>query len=137
MDGVPGTITVRDGVAPPFEEPLPRVATTAPAAAAPPAIARMAMSFAEIPPAAAAAVSALVWFIEALAVRPWCEAFTRISYCPFTLFGRRPRATAWPFESVVMVRLRAPFANVAPAPWLGNKNVTAAPATGFRFSSYT
>jgi hypothetical protein len=39
----------------------------------------MVMSFAERPPAAAAAVTEFVWLMVALAVRPWCEALTRIS----------------------------------------------------------
>ena len=65
------------------------------------------------------------------------DVSVHLSVAPFTLFGRRPRATALPCASVVIVKLCAPLAKVAPAPWFGSRNVTAAPATGRRFSSST
>ena len=81
-------------------------------------------------PPAAAAPTALVWVITALAFRFPSLAETRICIFPATLFGVMPRIAARPVASVVTVMLWLPFAKTPLGPRSARKNVTATPATG-------
>lgn len=87
----PSFLTIR-GPLPPF-----RLATSAPVAAAPPAMARIAISFALMP---AAAEIAFVCEMTVLAFMPWWLAETLIWNCPAVLLGTNPLAIACPLESV-------------------------------------
>src|SRR5947209_4118192 len=99
--GVPGTTMVPEGAdGVDFDFP-PRNANAAPPAAAPPTMARMAIVREEVRDPG----STLVCAIEAEAVRPACDAETRIWKFPGVRLACKPRATASPRSSVVKVRL--------------------------------
>ena len=119
----------------------PRCVASMPIAAPPPTTAAMIRIFAVRlmpPPAEPPEVddpSTLVCVMIALAVCPPKEADTRISILPAWLLKRIPRATAWPWVLVAVVREFVPLVKVPPGPWFGRKKVTEAPANGLLLSS--
>jgi len=70
------------------------------------------------------------------ALTPLNDAVTRTWYWPFRLFEVNPFAEARPSAPVSAVKLFTPPGNEAPGPLLGNRNTTAAPATGLSTAAH-